>query len=591
MFKQALFIAVCLLVALVGCARKPLTPVTPWVDLADDSLSFFTTSTDPGDLKVCYIFDWGDGSTTTTDYCASGDTTYCSHGFSDTRVHYVKVRARNEKGAASGWSPSLRFRLTEPPQLADTIVGLPRWATDRWYRASVRVTDPEGDSVAVRFLWGDLPAAGWSGFVPSGSVVTDSCQWSVAGPHDVRVVLKDRGCTVSRPGVVKTVSVSTMAVVWQTGEDLFYEATPTLGQIDGEPVLYCVEYDGTLDCYTLAGQKRWSSPLPGTTGYAASLSADGSRLYLTTGDDTGMVCLDSRTGRHLWSLAGFRDACCTPALGPDGATYVVTTPAWDSDYLRRVRDFGDSAKVEWSLFLGVASPVDKGAVVGRDGTVYAVGYDYQSKCSFLLAVDSGGVVLWQDSARIQIGGTPVIDSQDRILVADLNGGIYCYNPDGTLAWNAATEGLSPVSTAIGMDDQVIVTTDELAVIKNYDSQGNERWASSGELELSGWNTPCVAQNSTLIAFDGGSGYVYGINDAGLPLWQFSVYDSLYGDDKGRALRPEANFGSPVIGPNGDLYLTIEDGLVCVAHGGLKMANTAWPTYNHDNAHSGWAGRQ
>ena len=24
---------------------------------------------------------------------------------------------------------------------------------------------------------------------------------------------------------------------------------------------------------------------------------------------------------------------------------------------------------------------------------------------------------------------------------------------------------------------------------------------------------------------------------------------------------------------------------------LRMANTAWPTYNHDNAHSGWAGRQ
>ena len=166
MSKQGLFIAICLVVALVGCARKPLTPVTPWADLADDSLSFFTTSTDPGGLKVCYVFDWGDGSTTTTDYLMSGDTGYCSHEFADTRVHYVRVMSRNEKGAHSGWSPSLRFRLSQPPQLADTICGLRCGAVDRWYHASVRVTDPDGDSVAVRFVWGDLPAGSWSTFVP-----------------------------------------------------------------------------------------------------------------------------------------------------------------------------------------------------------------------------------------------------------------------------------------------------------------------------------------------------------------------------------------------------------------------------------------
>jgi len=585
-------IAGCILAALFGCAKKPLTPVTPWADIANDSLCFFTTSSDAGDLKVCYIFDWDDGSMTTTDYYASGDTCFCPHEFTDTRVHYIRVRTRNEKGVASGWSPSLRFRLSEPPRLADTIFGLPRWAVDRWYRASVRVTDPDGDSVAVRFVWGDLPAAAWSSFVPSGSVISDSCKWSVIGPHTVQVILKDKGCTVTRSTAAKNVSVSQMAIVWSTIDaELMYEGTPTLGLIDGEPVLYCAEYDGALDCYTLDGRRLWSSPVPGTAGYAASLSADGSRLYPATACDTGIVCLDSRTGRRLWSLASCGDACCTPAIGPDGAIYVVTTPAWDSDYLRRVHDFGDSARVEWSLFLGVASPVDKGAVVGRDGTVYAVGYDHLHQCSFLVAVDSNGDVLWEDSARIQIGGTPVIDGQDRILVADLNGGIYCYNPDGSLAWCVATEGLCPGSTAIGIDDQVIVTTDELACIRNFDSHGNERWTSSGELDLQGWNTPCVTKDSTVIAFDEGSGYVYEIDDDGRTLWEFSIYDSLY-YDKHRPKRLDGEgYTSPAIGPNGDLYVTIEEGLVCIAHGGLKLASTAWPTYKHDNAHSGWAGRQ
>jgi hypothetical protein len=48
--------------------------------------------------------------------------------------------------------------------------------------------------------------------------------------------------------------------------------------------------------------------------------------------------------------------------------------------------------------------------------------------------------------------------------------------------------------------------------------------------------------------------------------------------------------SPVIGPNGDLYLASGDGMLCLAGAGLRMAATAWPTFNHDAARSGWAGR-
>ncbi|GEM_PF-1680374 len=591
MRRKTLLIAGCIMAALFACAKPPLTPTAPWTDIVDDSLFFLVASTDPGGLGLEYTFDWGDGQTSTTRRYSSGETAYVRRSFEDPGWRDIRVRARNENGKSSAWSPSLRFRKSKPPVVSDdSIGGMVRWAVNRWYHASVRVTDPDGDSVAVKFIWGDIGNGNWTAPAPSGSVITDSCLWSVIGPHTIAVVARDQGGMVARLDVEKNVNVSQMAVVWLTSEDLIYEGTPTLGQIDGEPVIYCVEFDGALDCYALSGQQRWSSPLPGTTGYAASLSADGSRLYVTTDPDTGIVCLDSRTGRRLWGLDECTDACCTPALGPGGTIYVVTTPPWDADYLHRVRDFGDSAKVEWSLFLGVASPVDKGAAVGRNGTVYAVGYDDQQQCSFLVAVDSNGTVLWKDSARIQIGGTPVIDSQDRILVADLNGGLYCYNPDGTLAWSTATEGLCPMSTAVGTDDQVIVTTDELTIIRNYDSHGNERWASSSELDLQGWNTPCIAEDSTVIAFDGSSGYLYGIDDAGLTLWEFSIYDSLCGDRR-RALRPEADFGSPLIGPNGDLYLTIEDGLVCIAHGGLKLANTAWPTYNHDNAHSGWAGRQ
>ena len=569
---------------LVGCARKPLTPVAPWADVADDSLVFLTVSADPGDLKVCYDFDWDDGSTTTTDYFQSGDTCSCPHEFADTRVHYIKVRASNERGVASGWSPSLRFRLSEPPRLADTIFGLSRWVRDRWYHVSVQVIDPDADSVAVKFVWDESLATGWSAFVPSGGTARDSWKWSTTGPHAVRVVLKDKGCTISRPGAVKAVSVSRMAIVWENyDEELYYSATPTLGSLNGEPVLYGVSYDEALDCFALDGRRLWSTPLGcEPTGYAPSLTPDGERLYLAC-CDSGLFCLNASTGRKTWSLAFSGAAYCTPAIGPDNAIYVVASEC--AGELYRVRDCGDSGVIEWSISLGDYSGVDNGAVVGRNGNIYVAGYDCLSECSFLVAVDSSGTVLWKDSARIQSGGTPLVDGRDRIVVADWNC-VYCFNPDGSLAWSAPTDELSVNSAAIGHDDEVIVTDYDGDIIC-LDANGGQRWSAA--IRTYGDNTPCVTDGA-IVVYDA-DGCVYGLGEDGNLLWDFSIFDSLDLDRRGPRRLDGEGCTSPVIGPNGDLYLADECcGMMCIAHGGLKLANTPWPTYNHDNAHPRWAGR-
>jgi hypothetical protein len=576
--------------AFVGCTRKPLTPATPWADLADDSLAFFTVTTDPGGQKVCYVFDWGDGTTTTTGHFASGDTGYCLREFAGTRVHYIRVRARNEKGVASGWSPELRFRLSEPPQMADTLSGLPRWATDRWYHTSVRVTDPDGDSVAAKFVWGDLPATGWSAFYPSGSVITDSCKWSVIGPHTVGVMLRDKGGTVSRPSAVKTVNVSSMAVVWYRDDDVAYDATPTLGMIDGGPVLYCGLYD-VLDCYRLDGTLLWSTQVSGSA-CAPSLSADGSRLYLT-GDDEGISCLDSRTGQLKWNLPldALEQTSCTPALGPDGAIYITTYGSFDY-WLRRVTDFGDSAAFDWGICLSddwAAGENANGTVVARSGVVYTVALTAGSSHTDVFAVDSTGAVLWRDSTHVIYGGRPIVDGQDRVVVTDWAGGFYCYNRDGTLAYSVPTEGTYAGTTAIGHDDEVILTHYD-GRVKGYDSTGHLLWTST--LGFEGMNTPCVADDNTVIVYDSDAACVYGIDGTGQTLWEYSVCDSLNLKKRSAVHLSEGDGDpSPVIGPNGDLYLVSYDGAVfCLSGANLRMANTAWPTYNHDNARSGWAGR-
>jgi len=404
------------------------------------------------------------------------------------------------------------------------------------------------------------------------------------GPHAVRVVLKDKGCTMSCPKEVKTVNVDSMAVVWcRSDGQCCYDATPALGTIGGEPVLYCGATTA-LDCYTLDGRELWSVPISGGVEYAPSVSADGLRLYLTDRVDNGLICLDARTGQRRWHLkmAGARG---TPALDPDGAIYIVAT---DADcVLSRVSDYGDSSIVDWSTRLGNDLFYSDGAVVGRNGIVYVVDYTGQFHCSVLFAIDRIGSEMWHDDTLIKDGGSLVIDGRDRIIVTDYDGGLYCYNADGTLAWGASVaDGLYEGSTVVGRDDDVIVT-DNVGRIMSFDSTGRQQWISPVNVQAG--NTPCVAQDGSVIAYDPDYGYTYAIGLQGNVLWKFSVWDSL-GINKRRGKCNEEGSPSPVIGPNGDLYLASEDGLFCLGVGDLRMASTAWPTYNHDAARSGWAGR-
>jgi outer membrane protein assembly factor BamB len=320
-----------------------------------------------------------------------------------------------------------------------------------------------------------------------------------------------------------------MAILWTNMDDeRCYDATPTIGSIAGEPVLYCKAYDA-IDCYSLQGRLKWRAPLSAGTGYAASLNSDGSRLYLTD-YDSGLVCVDAATGRHKWSLA-LSDAACTPAIGPDGVVYVTT---FDSDrVLKRVRDCGDSAVVEWSLVVGDNCLAAGGPVLDRNGVVYATGYDNVLNRSTLVAIDVGGTVLWKDSTHGWGAGPPVIDSRNRILITDENGYLYCFNPDGTPAWSVLTNQLWPSCAAVGSGDQIIVT-DNCGKVISFDSDGRQKWQTA--LEDCGGNTPCIT-NSVIIAGDPESD-LYGLNASdGLILWTFSVWDSLdYAKRRARSRR-------------------------------------------------------
>ncbi len=66
---------------------------------------------DPGD-QVKFIFDWGDGTISETDFVDSGTNVSLSHSWSGVGVYYVRVRAEDTHGVSSNWSEALEVTTT-----------------------------------------------------------------------------------------------------------------------------------------------------------------------------------------------------------------------------------------------------------------------------------------------------------------------------------------------------------------------------------------------------------------------------------------------------------------------------------------------
>ncbi|MFO7651258.1 MAG: hypothetical protein R6X13_07985, partial [bacterium] len=227
--------------------NKPDTPLTPWLDVVGDSLAFFTTSVDPQGGQLAYVFDWGYSHYDTTGWFDSGDTAWACHEFHIARACNVRARAFNAEGRWSDWSAPMEYLPSGPPALADTFFGPWWWGRDRWARYSATVTDPDGDSVYVRFDWGDGRRSAWLGPVPSGGTVSDSVLWPVDSLYRVSVTLRDQRGTITPAAGTRLVKVSLMAVLWYHLDDYCGNVSPTL-RLDGSSFQVIVNNNGDSLC-------------------------------------------------------------------------------------------------------------------------------------------------------------------------------------------------------------------------------------------------------------------------------------------------------------------------------------------------------
>jgi hypothetical protein len=163
------------------------------------SYSYQAKASDPDGDKVKYLFDWGDGQSSSTALVSSNTSASLSHSWQTAGTYVVKVRAEDEHGLQGPWSSSLSVTIAQssntPPSTPGAVQGPTQGSAGQQLSFSTSATDPNGDRVKIVMDWGD-GSQNQSDLVASGTTVSLSHAWAQAGTYQVRAqALDEKGAS------------------------------------------------------------------------------------------------------------------------------------------------------------------------------------------------------------------------------------------------------------------------------------------------------------------------------------------------------------------------------------------------------------
>ncbi len=168
--------------------RAPRAPIGKLMGDTRYSYTYETVGHDPEGDAIKYTFDWGDGTTSTTGYVASGTYASATHKWSgiapgDGKAFTLKAMATDSHGTQSVWSQTVNVIMCEPyvnyPPANPVLSGPAEVESGVPARFTVVSTDPnEVDKIRYVIHWGDATNTE-TDFYPSGQKVTVYHTWNV----------------------------------------------------------------------------------------------------------------------------------------------------------------------------------------------------------------------------------------------------------------------------------------------------------------------------------------------------------------------------------------------------------------------------
>lgn len=418
---------------------------------------------------------------------------------------------------------------------------------------------PPGGAVALplyyQVAWGDGDTLTWTGPLRSLTDISRYHKYKAAGQYAVTVQARDSTGRASNWSKPYSVSVSFEPIqkgIFNTSDPIV--ASPTL---DRNGNVYIGDESGTLYSVSPNGNQRWTFKANDAIYGAAAISRD---LVYFTSLDSNLYCLDT-TGKELWHCYLNDELYSTPALGPGGTIYVATDKG-------TVAAVSSSGKMLWTH--KTSDEIAGSVTIGRTGLLYVAGDSVH-------CLEPNGRQRWGFGAPEgdYFYASPVVNDSGVVYVGNTDGFLYCLGPNGRQQWRAAApEGDEIRSEAVfAPDGSLWFGTDGDFLCRMQPGAAPEKEYEATDILIS---TPALSDKHTMY-FLPDDGTLYALSANGRLLWERDV---------ATGEKDVYYTSSPVLAPDGTVYVGSWDGGLYAFRGDGPVAATLWPEYRRNAQHTG-----
>ncbi|MEF8848394.1 MAG: PKD domain-containing protein [Candidatus Thermoplasmatota archaeon] len=105
--------------------EKPDKPSGPITGFVHENYTYNTSTTDPYNEDLYYLFYWGDRSYSEwIGPFSSGTTVEANHSWDSKGTYYVRVKSKNEEGFESSWSDTRHVKVVEKVEITKPVQGI-----------------------------------------------------------------------------------------------------------------------------------------------------------------------------------------------------------------------------------------------------------------------------------------------------------------------------------------------------------------------------------------------------------------------------------------------------------------------------------
>lgn len=178
---------------------KPAKPTGPANGIWNKEYSYTSSTTEPENEQIFYLFNWDDGSTSGwLGPYNSGQTVTASHTWTELGTYQVTAKARDVWGAGSPLSDPLTVVITDntPPEIP-SIDGPAETKPHVVLTYTFIGTDFDGQDLKFEIYWGDGNAATGLGPYHSGQAVKINHTWAARGTYTIKMRTTDTAGAIS----------------------------------------------------------------------------------------------------------------------------------------------------------------------------------------------------------------------------------------------------------------------------------------------------------------------------------------------------------------------------------------------------------